>query len=205
MVVKTIINDMLPSIWPLVYFICVVAITLRIMYLVKNGKKFILYKELLSLIFIIYIICLYYIFTKNDTGGGGLNLIPFKEMFRYKFGTYKFWKNIVGNILIFLPFGYFSSYYLNNKKVSYNVLCSLIISLSVEGMQYYIGRSFDVDDIILNIVGGFCGLLVYVSLTAIREKMPKFMRSDGFINFITILIIVLVVFFSLKIDFLSYL
>lgn len=205
MVVKEIINSMLPSIWPLIFFISVVAITLRITYLMKSGKKFILYKELLSLVFIIYIICLYYIFTKNDTGGGGFNIIPFKEMFRYKFGTYKFWKNIIGNILIFVPLGYFSSYFINNKKISYNIIPALIISASVEGMQYYIGRSFDIDDIILNVLGSFCGLLIYVALRAIKERLPKFMRSDGFINFIIILIIILSIFFSFKLDILKYL
>ncbi len=205
MVVKEIIDSMLPSIWPLVFFVCAVVITWRLLYIFKNGKKFILYKEANYLIFIIYIICLYYILTKNDPLGGGLNLIPFKEIFRYTFGSEKFWKNIVGNILLFVPMGYFSSYFLENKKVSTNILGCLIICICVEGMQYYIGRSFDIDDILLNVVGGFLGFLLYIALTAIKERLPKFMRSDGFINFILILIIILVIFFSFRLNILSYL
>ena len=205
MIVKEIINDMLPSIWPLVFFICSVAITWRVLYILKTGNKFILYKEAYYLVFIIYILCLYYLLTKNDPMGGGLNLIPFKEIFRYTFGTEKFWKNIVGNILIFIPMGYFSSYFLNNKKVSTNILGCLIICLCIEGMQYYIGRSFDIDDIILNVIGGFLGFLLYIALTAIKERLPKFMRSDGFLNFLLILIIILVIFFSFRLNILSYL
>ncbi len=205
MIVKEIINDMLPSIWPLVFFVCAVTVTWRLLYIFKNGKKFILYKEAMYLIFIIYIICLYYILTRNDPQGGGLNLVPFTEMFRYKFGTYKFWKNIVGNILLFVPMGYFSSYFLSNKKVSTNVIGTIIICLCIEGMQYYIGRSFDIDDIILNTIGSFFGFLLYIALTAIKERLPKFMRSDSFINFLLILIIILVIFFSFKLNILSYL
>lgn len=205
MIVKEIIDDMLPSIWPLVFFICAVAITWRVLYILKTGNKFILYKEAYYLVFIIYIICLYYILTKNDPMGGGLNLVPFKEIFRYTFGSEKFWKNIVGNILLFVPMGYFSSYFLNNKKVSTNFIGCLIICLCVEGMQYYIGRSFDIDDIILNVIGGFLGFLLYIALTAIKERLPKFMRSDGFLNFLLILIIILVIFFSFRLNILSYL
>ena len=205
MIVKEIINDMLPSIWPLVFFICAIAITWRILYILKEGKKFILYKEANYLVFIIYILCLYYILTKNDPLGGGLNLIPFKEIFRYTFGSEKFWKNIVGNILLFVPMGYFTSYFLNNKKVSTNILGCLIVCLCIEGMQYYIGRSFDIDDIILNVLGGFIGFLLYIALTAIKERLPKFMRSDGFLNFLLILIIILVIFFSFRLNILSYL
>ena len=114
MVVREIIKDMLPSMWPLITFVSVVAISLRLAYL-KGSKKFVLHKELMSLIFIIYILCLYFVVTGQDVNYGGVNLIPFKEMFRYEFGSYKFMKNIVGNILLFIPYGYYSSYYLNNK------------------------------------------------------------------------------------------
>ena len=80
MVVKSIIDDMLPNIWPLVLFISVVAITLRCAYLFRGSKKFVLHKELLSLVFIIYILCLYYVLTYQDINYGGVNLIPFKEI-----------------------------------------------------------------------------------------------------------------------------
>ena len=203
MVVKEIIKDMLPSMWPLIVFVSVVAISLRIAYL-RGSKKFVLHKEIMALVFIIYILCLYYVVTGQDINYGGINLIPFKEMFRYEFGSYKFIKNIVGNILLFLPYGFFSSYYLNNKKVGTNITICLIATLCIESIQYYIGRVFDIDDIILNVFGGFCGYLIYVAINAIKGKLPRFMRSDGFINFVVILIIVLCIVFGFNIDILSY-
>lgn len=204
MVVKNIIDEMLPSIWPMVAFISIVAITLRCAYLFKGGRKFILHKELLSLVFIIYILCLYYILMGQD-GTSGVNLIPFKEMFRYSFGSYKFMKNIVGNILLFIPFGFFASYYLNNRKASLILIVSLIVSGLTEGLQYYTGRVFDIDDIILNVFGGFIGYLLYVGLMAIKGKLPKFMKSDAFINFMIILLVILIVLFSFDINIFNYL
>ena len=145
MVVKGIIDDMLPSIWPMVLFISVVVATLRCAYLFKGSRKFILHKEVLSLVFIIYILCLYYILTYQDINYGGINLVPFKEMFRYSFGSYKFIKNVVGNIVLFIPFGFFASYYLNTRKASTPVVVTLIVTFCAETIQYYIGRIFDID------------------------------------------------------------
>lgn len=205
MVVKNIIDNMLPSIWPMAAFISLVAVTLRGAYLFKGNKRFVLHKELLSLIFIIYIICLYYILMGQNDTVSGVNLVPFKEMFRYEFGSYKFIKNIVGNILIFIPFGFFASYYLTNRKISLITLVTLIVSACTEGLQYYLGRVFDIDDIILNIFGGFIGYLLYVGLSAIRSKLPKFMKSDAFMNILVILLIILIVVFSFDINVINYL
>ncbi len=205
MVLKDIIEDVLPSIWPLVLFISVVVVSLRGTYLFTGSKKTIIYKEVLGLIFIIYILCLYHVLTYKNTGYGGVNLTPFKEMFRYTFGSDNFVKNIVGNILLFIPFGFFASYYLNTKKAWTPVIITLIVSLCAEGMQYYLGRIFDVDDIILNVLGGFLGYLIFVALSAVRSRLPKFMKSDNFLNVLVIVIIVLIVLFSMGINVFSYL
>ena len=204
MVVREIIKDMLPTMWPLLTFVSVVAVSLRVAFL-KGSKRFVLHRELMALVFIIYILCLYFVVTAQDINYGGINLVPFKEMFRYEIGSYKFMKNIIGNILLFIPYGFFSSYYLNNKKISTNVVLCLIASLSIECIQNYIGRVFDIDDIILNVFGGFCGCLLFVALAAIRSKLPRFMKSDGFLNLLFILIIILFVIIGFNIDIFSYL
>ena len=113
-------------------------------------------------------------------------------------------KNIISNILLFVPYGFFSSYYLSNKKISTNVLLCLVATCCIETIQYYIGRVFDIDDIMLNVLGGFIGCLLFVALTAIKAKLPKFMKSDSFLNFLFILIIVLGIIFGFRIDIFSY-
>ena len=205
MVVKGIIDDVFPNIWPLVAFVSVVAIVLRGAYLFSGSKKVVIYKEILGLIFIIYILCLYYILTYQNTGYGGVNFTPFKEMFRYAFGSQKFMKNIIGNIVLFIPFGFFTSYYLNTKKAIVPTFITLLISLCAEGIQYRIGRIFDVDDILLNVFGGFLGYLIFIGFNAIRSKLPRFMKSDGFLNFLVVAIVIIIVLFALGINIFSYL
>ncbi len=205
MAVKNIINEILSNIWPMLSFVAVVYITLRCLEIFKGGKKIVLHKEIMSLVFIVYVLCLYYILTYKVSGSGGVNLVPFKEMFRYSFGSYKFIKNIVGNIVLFIPFGFFASYYLNSKKTWVSLIAALVVSACAEGIQYYIGRVFDIDDIILNLIGAFIGYLIFLCLNTIKSKLPKFMRNDTFINIVIIIIVILVVLFSFKINIFDYL
>jgi len=203
MLVKKIIMDMLPSMWPLITFVCVVAISMRLAFL-KGSKRFVLYKELMTLVFIIYILCLYYVVTGQDMNPGTNNFIPFKEMFRYEIGSYKFMKNIIGNILLFVPYGFFSSYYLNNKKISTNVFLCLIATCCIELIQLKIGRVFDIDDIMLNVFGGFIGCLLYVALNAISSKLPGFVKSDTFLNILFVLLLIFGFLYGFNIDIFSY-
>lgn len=204
MIVKNIIEDIMPDIWPMVLIITVIVSSLRIAYLLNNNRKFCLHKEVISLVFIIYILCLYHVVTFQDINYGTNNFIPFREMFRYSIGSTKFIKNILGNIVLFIPFGFFSSYYLNHKKITTPAILTLITSLTIEIVQYYIGRVFDIDDIILNVFGGVLGFLLFVGFAAIRERLPKFMKSDSFLNFVIILIIVLMVVYSFNLNVLGW-
>ena len=192
MVVKNIIDEMLPNIWPMVAFISIVAITLRCAYLFKGSRKFVLHKELLSLVFIIYILCLYYILMGQDGTSGGVNLIPFKEILRYPVGSTNFYRQVIGNIVLFIPFGFFASYYTKTNRLGTISFITFLVSLTIEVVQKYIGRSFDVDDIILNVVGGILGFLIFVALDAIKRKLPKFLQRDGFYNFFSILLVIFV-------------
>lgn len=200
MVVKSIIEDMWDSIWPMITFISIVAVTIRGAYLFRGSKKLVLHKELLSWIFIIYVLCLYYILMRKSNVG--INLIPIVGLFDDITANYGF---IIHNILIFVPLGFFASYYLSNRKAGTMLMVSLLVAGLTEGLQYYMGRGFNVDIVVFNVLGGFIGYLLYVGLMAIKGKLPKFMKSDAFINIVVILLIILVVLFSLDINVLNYL
>lgn len=200
MVVREIIKDMWGSIWPMITFISIVAIVIRGAYIFRGSKKFVLHKELLSLIFIIYILCLYYILMRKSNVG--INLIPIVRLFDDITANYGF---IIHNILIFVPLGFFSSYYLSNRKAGTMLMVSLLVAGLTEGLQYYMGSGFNIDIVVFNVLGGFVGYLLYVGLMAIKGKLPKFMKSDAFINIVVILLIILVVLFSLDINVLNYL
>lgn len=152
---KTFLN-ILSGTLPTVIISSVIAVTLRVVYLLKYRKKFHFFQELLSLSFIVYIICLFYAVTFQDIDGtfGTANFTPFQEMFRYTFGSRLFIKNVLGNMLMFVPYGFFTSYFLKEKNIFVNLFLTLVLSLTIEFTQSQIGRVFDVDDVILNLVGG---------------------------------------------------
>jgi len=177
--------------WPMIVISVVVLISLRLTDLIKNKKRFILYKELLSLCFIIYILCLFQVVTFQDTvNWSSNNFIPFKEISRYTFGSHLFLKNVLGNILLFLPFGFFASYYLEVKRPYIPLILTIISSLAIESVQMSIGRVFDIDDIILNITGGLVGYLLYSILAKIGSSMPRILKAEWFLNLISILLLI---------------
>ena len=187
----------------MILIITVIASSLRLGYLISGHKKIIIYKELLSLFFIIYILCLYHVVSFQDVNYGGINLTPFQEMFRYEITSEKFLRNILGNIILFIPYGMYVSYFLKTKKIFFPFILTMIASITIEYVQYYIGRVFDIDDIILNIVGGVIGYLLFIGMNAIKQKLPKFMRSDTFLNVVVIAIIAIIIIYGFKIDLLG--
>ena len=142
---------------------------------------------------------LFQLVTSQDLPGGGTNLMPFREIMRYPVGSNSFYKPVAGNIVLFIPLGYFATSYANIKGLGTITLVSLLSSLTIESVQHYIGRSFDIDDIILNIVGGIIGFLLYTALNAIRNNMPKFLRRDWFLNVISVIILILMGLYIYKI------
>lgn len=179
------------NIWPML-IVFIVAITLiRFFYLQNHHEKFSLHKEFSYLISIVYIWLLFEILTMIEINGtSGVNLMPFTEILRYDIGSKMFYYNVLGNIIIFIPFGYLIGVYVNPKKIWPVIITTLLISSVVEFVQLKIGRSFDIDDILLNVIGSIVGYLIFIALNAISKRLPAFFRSDSFYNIICILIIV---------------
>ena len=177
--------------WPMIIISVVIMVSFRLCYILKNREKMVIYKELLMLSFAIYILCLFQVVTFQDnTSWATNNFIPFKEILRYNMTSRLFFKNVVGNMLLFLPFGFFISYYLKNTKPFLTLLLTVIASVSIEVVQMSIGRVFDVDDIILNVCGGMIGYFLYYLLIKIGEKTPKVFKSEWFLDIISVIILV---------------
>lgn len=89
--------------------------------------------------------------------------------------------NILGNIGLFIPFGILMS--MKNEKSFRNIFYGLMLSLFFEGMQYYfeIG-SFDVNDILLNVIGVVLGVIIYKIIRVLFKKRiaHQFITSIGF-------------------------
>ena len=137
----------------------------------KKVKKSIYF--MLRVIFIVYVFVLSYLVlfserygrTKYDTPQ--CNLVPFQEIRRYlsQFREITFVAviNVIGNILIFVPFG--ALLFIFSKKLARffsTLMLSLLLSLVIETTQYVTRVGvFDVDDITLNTLGGVTGWIIY--------------------------------------------
>lgn len=70
--------------------------------------------------------------------------------------------NLAGNVILFMPIGVFIpllwSRWFTWKRMT---AVALIVPFFIEFIQYFIGRSADVDDLILNTVGILCGYGLY--------------------------------------------
>ena len=204
-VIDTTVYEILSMTWPTLLIAVVLVVTIRIGYLLKHRDEFVFYKEVLYLCFMLYILCVFQLVTAKDLNASdGNNLRLFSEIFRYDVGSRLFFKNIIGNVLLFVPYGFFASFYIELKNPIKAFILILAASISIEVTQLAIGRVFDVDDILLNVLGGFIGCLLYVAMTAIKSKLPRFMKSDAFLNFLFILIIILCVLFGFDINIFSY-
>lgn len=176
--------------WPMIIISLIILVSLRITYIFKNKEKVSIYQELLMLSFIIYILCLFQVVTfQDEVSWATNNFIPLKEIFRYNIGSRLFFKNVLGNMVMFMPFGFFVSYYLKNRRPLSTIILTIIASVSIEVVQMLIGRVFDVDDILLNVLGGLFGYYIYHILNVIGNKMPKILRNEIFLDVVSILIL----------------
>ena len=138
------------------------------------------------ILFYIYILLLSYFLFFSERYGRDLvteeyNLQLFKEIMRFvkyreKIGLKGFMINIFGNILAFMPFGFFVP--LLNKayrKFYLIAILSIIFSLVVELAQLILRVGvFDVDDILLNSIGGIFGYLSFLIIRFIFKKIKGY-------------------------------
>lgn len=186
--------------WPTLVIVLSIVIILRVSYFMKSDKKMVLHEEIFSLLFFAYILALFQLVVEQDVYfGNGFNLRPFEEIFRYEIGSYNFYRQVIGNILLFVPFGYFATSYARIKGVGGITIITLLCSSIIETVQYFIGRCFDIDDIILNVIGGIIGFLVFIAFDAIKRRLPKFMQKDVFYNIVSVLFIIVIIGYCLSI------
>ncbi len=185
--------------WPIMTIVLAIILIIRIAYYKNSNKKFHLQNEIMLILFGAYILILFQLVTYGQNEYVGMNLVPFNEILRYDFGTHEFFRQVIGNIILFIPFGYFVTYYVNIKKIGTMFLMSVGVSLIIETVQYFIGRSFDIDDIILNVTGGILGFMLYIALDAIKRHLPSLFQKDFIYTILSILLIVFIVLYFLGI------
>lgn len=132
----------------------------------KKGRYHVLFALYLALL--IYFLFFAESFRESTPDYYRYNLIPFQEIMRYlryyhSIGIGRVCLNLLGNIIGFAPFGFFLPC-ISNRKLNFGAvtLFSMEFSITVEVIQLItrVGCC-DVDDVILNTLGGMLGYLCY--------------------------------------------
>lgn len=133
---------------------------------------------------IIYLIVLAYVCFWSESYGRTdvqntyrYNLVPFKEIMR--FYTYRelvgfkaFMLNLFGNVLAFIPYGVMVPIISRKNRKFFRVfVMTFLLSLIIECVQLIcrVG-TFDVDDLILNTLGGIIGYIIFRLMNRIRRR-----------------------------------
>lgn len=95
-----------------------------------------------------------------------LQLTPFEEIRRAVHGPWVMFM-MVANIGIFLPIGFCPALLWRDWRWWKSFLAGISTSATIEFVQFFIGRSTDIDDIILNTTGALAGFWLFWLLHAI--------------------------------------
>ena len=147
-------------------------------FIYKNREKV---KVILYIIFFLYL-CLmtWEVFIGPYRSHGDIrryNLRPFKTITDFlinseSHGFHAVFINLAANIITFIPLGFFISFLTKRlaKSIKALLYCVLII-LGVETGQFILNVGvFDIDDIILNVIGCIVGLLIHKRIKRILEN-----------------------------------
>lgn len=140
--------------------------------------------------FYIFVLFAFLFFKTNSFQS--LNLIPFYTITDYlSNGGIISIINVLGNIVLFIPLGIYLILFNHNKRIFINTLWSVIISVAVEILQYSfkVGAT-DIDDIILNGLGGFIGIVIYkIKCKIFKDKVENAIGIISIVAGITFLIL----------------
>ena len=120
-----------------------------------------------KILFILYVIFIIYFLLFSDWYGRTGEM----REYHYNLGFFAMFTNLFGNVLIFVPFGFFLPMGSRQRSFFGTAFYSFGLSLCVEVFQFItkVG-SFDVDDLLLNTIGGICGYILFVICAAIRRR-----------------------------------
>lgn len=111
---------------------------------------------------------------------GGINLVPVVESWRlFLFYLEKgMWSailiNFPGNIVMFIPIGLFAGLLSDKPRWWKGTLWAFALSFFIETAQLFVARGTDVDDLILNTIGGLAGHGLFLLL---RRSVPGFVNG----------------------------
>lgn len=188
---SSVINQFIQVI-PITLLVGLLYIIFRFLKLKKSNGDINYKKESLYLIFVCYIVGLFnlvlvprnfwdiiwynifYNFNENPFAGifdFSYNFIPTIYKIIIREYTLDSWGKamIVGNFLMFIPMGIMLPLVFKNINKKNIFVIAILITLLIEILQPIVGRSFDIDDIIMNFIGSIIGYLAVTIFIKLKE------------------------------------
>ena len=144
----------------------------------KNRQR-ILLNILLYAVLAFYLFVLFWLLFMKARSFSSINLVPFYSIGSFLFSDDKLLRafavtNVGGNIILFVPLGVYLPLFVREKSILKNVFWILLISTSAEILQFVfkVGAT-DIDDVILNGLGGFLGIIAYRILCSLFVDAHK--------------------------------
>lgn len=95
-----------------------------------------------------------------------VNFIPFDMI-----AAHGFTLNVWGNILMFIPLGLYVAHFMKQFKFWSALGIVMGTSFAIEVLQYVFKRgATDIDDLLLNAIGGFIGILIHLLFRALLKS-----------------------------------
>lgn len=120
------------------------------------------------------------------TVAGVPNLLTFRigpEMYTVNFQLFESWSDFQGlyiaNIIMFVPMGFLLPLLWDNcSRLWKTVLFCFVFSLVIELMQLFNYRATDIDDLLMNTIGGLVGYAIYKAVFWIGGRTVRVFRIE---------------------------
>ena len=113
-----------------------------------------------------------------------LNLRPFVWVSEtYVMGWSRMVEQLILNVLMFVPLGFLAPMVFRTlRRLWKTAVFSLCCTVFIETVQYFTGRSADIDDVIMNLLGGILGFLAFALLNCFFREKPFWQKILGCTN-----------------------
>lgn len=110
-----------------------------------------------------------------------LNLIPFQFITEtWAMEARKQITQTIANVAMFLPLGFvFPVAFKKARTFWKTTVYMMLFSFFIEFVQYFIGRSADIDDLMLNTLGGILGYLVFYVFSKMFKDKKLWKKLNG--------------------------
>lgn len=113
-----------------------------------------------------------------------LNLQPFIWITEtYEMGWARMIEQLILNILMFIPLGFLAPMVFQSLRRLWSAAAfSLCCTVFIEVFQYFTGRAADIDDVIMNLLGGVLGFFVFALLNCFLRDKPFWRKLLGIVQ-----------------------